>query len=199
MQAQTADPNEEGRGPLIDKRLERSNRASILRRPPEPTDLGTPTSLLPGAGRHAAERKDAEKKDGDKKDADKKDDKKDSGDADKSDKPFTGHKIELGAIQIERTGVTMRGEADTQDALLALQQAIDSHKCFSKVKSSSDRITFDRHRDWFKFTMQFEVACPEPVEKKAKSKTVKPPAADEKDGGGKKDGKAKKAEAEEES
>ena len=83
--------------------------------------------------------------------------------------------------------------------LLALQQAIDSHKCFSKVKSSSDRITFDRHRDWFKFTMQFEVACPEPVEKKAKSKTVKPPAADEKDGGGKKDGKAKKAEAEEES
>ena len=98
----------------------------------------------------------------------------------------------------EGVSMTMRGEADTQDALLALQQAIDSHKCFSKVKSSSDRITFERHHDWFKFTMQFEVACPEPVEKKAKSKAAaKPAAADDKDGG-KKDGKGKKAEAEEE-
>ncbi len=84
--------------------------------------------------------------------------------------PFTGHKVELAAVQIERGRATLRGDADTQDAILALQQAIDAHKCFSKVKSSSDRITFDRHRDWFKFTLEFEVACPAEAEKVTKGK-----------------------------
>ena len=46
--------------------------------------------------------------------------------------------------------------------------------------------------------MQFEVACPQAAEKKPKAKAAtKPDAADGKDSG-KKDGKAKKAEAEEE-
>ncbi len=79
-----------------------------------------------------------------------------------------GFQIELTAVQIERTTVTLRGEADSQDALLAYQQAIDVHRCFGKVKSSSDRISFERHRDWFKFTIQFDVACP--VEDKSASK-----------------------------
>lgn len=73
---------------------------------------------------------------------------------------FGGHKIELSAVQVDRSGATIRGDADTQEALLALQQAIDAHRCFGKAKSSSDRITFERHKDWFKFTIQFEVACP---------------------------------------
>ncbi len=185
-------PDEEGSEPPPDPKLERANRNSFLRRPPEPTDMGTPTNLQPPSALKPPEKKDAEKKDKEK-DGEKKDE-----EGAKSDKPFAGHKIELNAMQIERTGVTMRGEADTQDALLALQQAIDSHKCFSKVKSSSDRITFERHRDWFKFTMQFEVACPQAVEKKPKAMAAtKPDAADGKDSG-KKDGKAKKAEAEEE-
>ncbi|MBM4345398.1 MAG: pilus assembly protein PilM [Deltaproteobacteria bacterium] len=71
-----------------------------------------------------------------------------------------GHQIELSSVQIDRNHGTLRGDADTQDALLALQQAVDSHRCFGKVKSSSDRITFERHRDWFKFTVEFEIACP---------------------------------------
>jgi type IV pilus assembly protein PilM len=179
--------------PPPDPRTERPNRSSLLRHPqvPEPTEMGTPTSLLPPAERKAAEKKDADKKDKDKDGDDKDEDHKKSGE------PFSGHKIELSAVQIERTGVTMRGEADTQDALLALQSAIDGHKCFSKVKSSSDRITFERHRDWFKFTMQFEVACPQPVEKKAKVK-IKPAAGEDAPDKGKKDGKSKKDEAEEE-
>ena len=60
--------------------------------------------------------------------------------------------------------------ADTQDALLALQQAIDAHRSFGKVKSSSDRITFERHRDWFKFTVEFEIACPAEQAKEAAGK-----------------------------
>ncbi|MSQ82067.1 MAG: hypothetical protein EXR77_04005 [Myxococcales bacterium] len=74
-----------------------------------------------------------------------------------------GHHIELSSVQIDRNHGTLRGDADTQDALLALQQAIDMHRCFGKVKSSSDRITFERHRDWFKFTVEFEIACPAEV------------------------------------
>ena len=180
---------EENPAPPPDPRLERPNRSSLLRHPPEPTEMGTPTSLLPPAERKAA--KKAESKDEDKKDSE--DHEK------KSNEPFSGHKIELSAVQIERTSVTLRGEADTQDALLALQQALASHKCFAKVKSSSDRITFERHRDWFKFTMQFEVACPEPVEKKAKSKPmVKPAAGEDRGEKGKKDGKSKKDESDEE-
>ncbi len=88
-----------------------------------------------------------------------------------------GHHIELSSVQIDRNHGTLRGDADTQDALLALQQAVDSHRCFGKVKSSSDRITFERHRDWFKFTVEFEIACP------ADEATAKP---------GKGDGKADK-------
>lgn len=76
-----------------------------------------------------------------------------------------GHQLEFTAVQIERSRGTVRGEAETQDGLLALQQAIDAHRCFGKAKSSTDRITFDRHRDWFKFTIEFEIACP--AEKKA--------------------------------
>ncbi len=87
--------------------------------------------------------------------------------------PFTGHKVELSAVQIERGRGTLRGDADTQDAILALQQAVDAHKCFSKVKSSSDRITFERHRDWFKFTLEFEIACPVEAEKAKKDKAAK--------------------------
>ncbi|MSP93069.1 MAG: hypothetical protein EXR79_14920 [Myxococcales bacterium] len=75
-------------------------------------------------------------------------------------KPFEGHQIELSAVQIERGNVTLRGDVDSQEGLLALQQAIDAHRCFSKIKPSSDRITFERHQDWFKFTLQFEIACP---------------------------------------
>lgn len=73
---------------------------------------------------------------------------------------FGGHQIELATIQIDRQHGTLRGDADSQDALLALQQAVDAHRCFGKVKSSSDRITFERHNDWFKFTLEFEIACP---------------------------------------
>jgi type IV pilus assembly protein PilM len=101
--------------------------------------------------------------------------------------PFTGHKIELQSVQIDRTSATLRGDADTQDALLALQEGIDAHRCFGKVKSSSDRITFERHRDWFKFTVQFEIACPaaKPVKdadakKAADGKKVDDKAAEEK-------------------
>ena len=78
----------------------------------------------------------------------------------------TGHQIELASVQIERTNATLRGDADSQDALLALQQGLESHRCFSKAKSSSDKITFERHNGWYKFTIQFELSCP--AEGKAK-------------------------------
>lgn len=83
--------------------------------------------------------------------------------------PGTGHQIELASMQIERTNGTLRGDADTQEALLALQQAIDAHRCFGKAKSSSDKITFERHNGWFKFTLQFEIACPQDEGKTGKA------------------------------
>lgn len=82
--------------------------------------------------------------------------------ADKAKDVQAGHKLELASVQIERNSATVRGDADSQEALLALQQTLDLHRCFGKVKSSSDRITFERHHDWFKFTIQFEISCPAP-------------------------------------
>ncbi len=135
-------------------------------------DLAPPAALR-GVGADAKLGKDG--KPADKKDA------SDAGADDAKPKVFTGHKLELTAVQIERNNTTLRGEADTQDALLALQQQLEQHKCFHKVKSSSDRITFERHRDWFKFTVQFEVNCPTEEEKAAKKKAAKgDEAADEK-------------------
>ncbi len=93
-----------------------------------------------------------------------------------------GHHIELTAVQIDRNHGTLRGDADTQDALLALQQALDNHRCFGKVKSSSDRITFERHKDWFKFTVEFEVACPAAEEPAKKSAAGKADGTDKADG-----------------
>ena len=132
------------------------------------------------------------------KDKDGDEDSEPSKDKKKSDEPFTGHKIEFAAVQIERTGVTIRGEADTQDALLALQQAIDSHACFGKVKSSSDRILLERHHDWFKFTMQFEVACHNEDKATGKKGKAKGDAAADDEGADKGKKGAKKAESEEE-
>lgn len=79
--------------------------------------------------------------------------------ADEEEAPFTGHKIELLSVDIDRLKTTLRGDCDTQDALLAFQQAVEKHPCFHKVKSSSDRISFERHRDWFRFNLRFEIAC----------------------------------------
>jgi len=76
-------------------------------------------------------------------------------------KVFDGHKVELLSTDIDRTKVSLRGDCDTQDALLAFQEKIERHSCFHKVKSSSDRITFERHKGWFRFTIRFEIRCPE--------------------------------------
>ncbi|MCO4760179.1 MAG: pilus assembly protein PilM [Myxococcales bacterium] len=73
---------------------------------------------------------------------------------------FFGHKIELLSMTVGRSKASMRGDCDTQDALLALQQHIGKHPCFHKIKSSSDRITFQRHKGWFRFNVGFEVRCP---------------------------------------
>ncbi len=74
---------------------------------------------------------------------------------------FFGHKVELLSVDVERSKVNMRGDCDSQDALLALQQAIGKHRCFHKIKSSSDKITFQRHKGWFRFNLGFEVRCPQ--------------------------------------
>ena len=87
--------------------------------------------------------------------------------ADSEEAPFTGHKIELLSADIDRLKATLRGDCDTQDALLAFQQAVERHPCFHKVKSSSDRISFERHRDWFRFNLRFEIACAAPARKPA--------------------------------
>ena len=86
--------------------------------------------------------------------------------------PFSGHKIELLSADIDRLKGTLRGDCDTQDALLAFQQALEKHPCFHKVKSSSDRISFERHRDWFRFNLRFEIACAAPASRKRAGKSA---------------------------
>lgn len=73
---------------------------------------------------------------------------------------FFGHKVELMSVDIDRIKASLRGDCDTQDALLAFQTSLEKHPCFHKVKSTSDRITFERHREWFRFNIGFEISCP---------------------------------------
>ncbi len=82
------------------------------------------------------------------------------GGAPRGDEPFTGHKIELLSVDIDRSKGSLRGDCDTQEALLAFQTALEKHPCFQKIKSTSDRITFERHREWFRFNIGFEIQCP---------------------------------------
>lgn len=86
---------------------------------------------------------------------------------------FEGHKVELLSIDIDRTKGSVRGDCDTQDALLAFQEGLNRHRCFHKVKSSSDRITFQRHKDWFRFTIRFEIHCSDEATEKALAKAKK--------------------------
>jgi hypothetical protein len=73
------------------------------------------------------------------------------------------------SADIDRSKGSLRGDCDTQEALLAFQQAVEKHPCFQKAKSSSDKITFERHRNWFRFSLRFDIACPR-TSKKVKSK-----------------------------
>lgn len=82
------------------------------------------------------------------------------GEEDEEKGAFEGHQVELMSTDIDRSKGSLRGDCDTQDALLAFQEALTRHPCFHKVKSSSDRITFQRHKDWFRFTIRFEIHCP---------------------------------------
>ena len=86
---------------------------------------------------------------------------------------FLGHKVELLSLSISRNKASMRGDCDTQDALLALQQAVKKHPCFHKIKSSSDRITFQRHKGWFRFNVGFEVRCPAKADLEKKAEAAK--------------------------
>jgi len=88
------------------------------------------------------------------------------------------HFIELSAAQVDRKGATLRGDANTQDALLAFQSALEKHPCFKQVKPKSDRITQERHRDWYAFTVQFQIEC-----SKKKSKAGKGAKDEAKEGG----------------
>lgn len=104
---------------------------------------------------------------------------------------FFGHKIELLSVDLDRAKGSLRGDCDSQDALLALQEAINRHRCFGKVKSSSDRITFQRHKDWFRFNMRFEIGCPDDAD----AGKAKASGKDGKGGDGKKGGAGEKGAA----
>ena len=96
-----------------------------------------------------------------------------TGEEEEEKEAFTGHKIELMSTDIDRTKGSLRGDCDSQDALLAFQEGLTRHRCFHKVKSSSDRITFQRHKGWFRFTMRFEIHCPDDTDRKGKKTKAK--------------------------
>ncbi len=108
------------------------------------------------------------------------------GEGDGKQAVFLGHKVELLSLSISRNKASMRGDCDTQDALLALQEGVKKHPCFHKIKSSSDRITFQRHKGWFRFNVGFEVRCPAKadLDKKAEAAKKTKDAADGKQGAG---------------
>lgn len=100
-----------------------------------------------------------------------------------SNEPFSGHKVELLSVDIDRSKASLRGDCDTQEALLAFQTALEKHPCFHKIKSTSDRITFERHRDWFRFNIGFEIQCPSEEEPKAEADEGEAKASKSTEGG----------------
>lgn len=76
------------------------------------------------------------------------------------DAETTGLAVEIENIRIDPRSGTVRGEADSIETLDALVAKLGSDICFHDVLTeSTERIQFQRHQGWQRFTLRFGIDC----------------------------------------
>ena len=90
--------------------------------------------------------------------------------------PETGgeraYKAELESVRIEPRTASLRGEADSIETLDALVARLKTDPCFQDVVTeSTERIQFERHQGWQRFSIRMNIDC---TPKEAQKKPQKP-------------------------
>ena len=87
--------------------------------------------------------------------------------------------LELENVRIEMRQATLRGEAETIETLDQFVSKLDADPCISDIVSeSTERIQFQRHQGWQRFTLRMTVDCqPKDLPKKAPKDGAKDAAA----------------------
>ena len=75
--------------------------------------------------------------------------------------------VELESIQVDETGASLKGEANSLEAATLLEQKLGGHTCFENVVlEGTDKINFERHRGWRSFRIDLDIACQAEKEEK---------------------------------
>jgi type IV pilus assembly protein PilM len=73
--------------------------------------------------------------------------------------------LELESLTIEEGVANLKGEANSIEAVTLLEQKLKGHPCFKGVVlEGTERITFERHRDWYSFRIKVDLNCKAPDE-----------------------------------
>jgi Tfp pilus assembly PilM family ATPase len=76
--------------------------------------------------------------------------------------PSEDSMIELENIRIEPRSAFIKGETNTIDTLESFLSSLRSESCFAQVMTeSTERIAFQRHSGWQKFTIKITIECAE--------------------------------------
>jgi general secretion pathway protein L len=73
--------------------------------------------------------------------------------------------VELENLQINEETMSIKGEANSIEAVTLLEQRLKRHPCFADVVlEGTEKINFDRHRNWYAFRIAVKLECeaPEP-------------------------------------
>lgn len=71
-------------------------------------------------------------------------------------------RVELETVEISDSLISLKGEANTLEAVSLFEQKLKEHRCFGDTSvEGTERITFERHRNWYLFRIQISVACGE--------------------------------------
>ncbi len=76
---------------------------------------------------------------------------------------------EFESVSIDEDSVSLKGEANSIEAVTLLEQRLREHRCLQHVElEGTDRINFERHRGWYSFRIKADVECKQPTEEKGK-------------------------------
>jgi hypothetical protein len=89
--------------------------------------------------------------------------------------PSDPYAVEIESARIEARNASVRGEADSIETLDGLVAKLKSDPCFHDVVTeSTERIQFERHQGWQRFSLRFAVDCaPKEAPKKPKAAAAK--------------------------
>ncbi len=74
--------------------------------------------------------------------------------------PGEGYAVELESVRIEHSVASIRGEADSIETLDGLVARLKSDPCLHEVVTeSTERIQFERHQGWQRFSLRMSVDC----------------------------------------